>query len=111
MLAGTTILLVVAKTVTVVFGGLVTLLTVRAYLRTRSRSMRALAIGLSLLLVGALVGGVLHQVSRLPLGQSVGVQSVFTAAGFAVIAYSLYTREAPTGTRTSPGRGTGRSGE
>ena len=84
-------LLVAAQTATLVFGGVITFLAVRAYRRTGSPALRALSIGIGLLTVGALVGGVLHQLFEVQLETGVVVQSVCTAAGFAFITFSLYT--------------------
>ncbi len=74
-----------------VIGGVLTLLSYRACRRTGSNSLRALTIGIGLLTAGALLGGVLHRVWQLPLEYSLTVQSVFTAAGFATMTYSLFT--------------------
>jgi hypothetical protein len=90
MVAETRVLLVAAKTVTLVCGGALTALSARAARRTGSPALRALAVGIGLLTVGALAGGVGHQYLGLSLGASVSVQSVFTAAGLGVMTYSLY---------------------
>ena len=87
------LLLPAAKVVTLVFGGLVTFLTYKAYRRTGSRSLRLLAVGFGFLLVGAALGGTLHEVAGLELEASVTLQSLFTALGFGVLAYSLYTKD------------------
>lgn len=87
----TAALLVAAKTATLVFGGIITVLAVRAYRRTGSPALRALALGIGLLTAGALVGGALHQLLGLSLEIGVLVQSCFTAVGFGVLTYSLYT--------------------
>ena len=87
--------IVLTNTVTLACGGLVTLLAGRAYRRTGSPALRALAAGLGLVTVGSLTAGVLHQFLGTPFETSVAVQSVFTAVGFAVLAYSLYARWAP----------------
>ena len=96
---GVQVLLVAAKTVTLVCGGMLTILSARAARRTGSPALRALAIGTGLLTVGALAGGVGHQYLGLGLGTSVSVQSVFTAVGLGVMTSSLYTewtdREGP----------------
>lgn len=84
-----------ANTVTLVCGGLVTLFAARAYRRTGSQSLAALSVGLGLVTVGALVAGALHQLFGVSFRTGVGVQSTFTAVGFAVLAYSLYARPAP----------------
>ena len=85
------VLFVAAQTATLIFGGAVTVLALKAFRRTGSPALRALAAGIGLLTVGALLGGTLHQVAGLGLRRSVLVQSVATAVGFAVLTYSLYT--------------------
>jgi len=92
---------VATNSITLLCGSLVTVLAWRAYRRTGSRSLGALALGLGLATVGALVAGVLHQLLGLDLGAGVSVQSFFTAVGFAVLAYSLYAGESvPSDDRT-----------
>jgi hypothetical protein len=95
------LLLPATQVVTVGFGCLLTFLTYKAYRRTGSRSLKALAAGFSLLLGGSVLGGGLHEFADLPLEASVTVQSMFTALGFAVLAYSLYTGESHTGARSA----------
>lgn len=86
-----TALLVATKTATLVFGGLLTYLSFRASRRTGSPALRALAVGIGLVTAGAILGGGLHQLLGVALEWSVVVQSVFTAAGFGLLTYSLYT--------------------
>lgn len=92
---GSIALLTAAKTVTALFGGTLTLLSVRAFRRTGSPALRALAGGIGLVTAGVVVGGVFHQVLALSLRTSVTLQSVFTALGFGVLTYSLYTDSPP----------------
>jgi hypothetical protein len=107
MSQGTAVVLVAAKTATVAFGGALTLLALRAYRRTGSDALRALTVGIGLLMVGALIGGAVHQLLGLSLGLSVTIQSVCTAAGFAVMTYSLFTDVQRGGSRTRSGVRTG----
>jgi hypothetical protein len=101
---GSTALLAATKTVTLFFGGTITFLSYRAYRRTGSPALRALTLGIGMVASGVILGGVLHQGLGLPLELSVSIQSVFTAAGFAVLTYSLYTKQAATSrTRSPPG--------
>ncbi|MFB6141531.1 MAG: hypothetical protein ABEJ26_13980 [Halosimplex sp.] len=86
----TAILLAASKTATLSFGALLAGLSWRAYRRTADPALRALAVGIGLVTVGAILGGVLHKVLDIELAAAVSVQSVFTAAGFAVLTYSLY---------------------
>lgn len=95
MMKGSVLLLTAAKTVTLLFGGMITFLAYRAYQRTASPALRALSLGIGLVTAGAMLGGLIHQVGGFPLETSVTVQSVFTAVGFAVLSYSLYTGPAP----------------
>jgi hypothetical protein len=85
-----TVVFVAAKTATLAFGSAPIYLSYRAFRRTDSRALRVLATGIGLLTLGALLGGLLHQFAGLSLRASVGVHSVFTAAGFAVMTYSLF---------------------
>jgi hypothetical protein len=88
----------VMKTLTVLLGGAVTCFAYRAYRRTGSRPLRALTIGIGLITLGGVFAGVIDQAvtTLLPaivLSRSTAmlVESLFTAAGFAVLLYSLYT--------------------
>ena len=85
-----TLLLVAAKTVTLACGIVLTTLTYRAYRRTQSAAMRVLCLGLGLVTAGGVLAGSLHQLVGLPLATSTTIESVFTAAGFGVLTYSLY---------------------
>jgi hypothetical protein len=85
-----TLVVVATKAVTLTFGGILTWLSYRAFLRTRAPAMRALTVGIGLVTVGALLGGVVHQVLGLSVLAGVAVQGAFSAAGFAVLTYSLY---------------------
>lgn len=98
----TTIVLALTKGATLLFGAVLTGLSWRAYRRTADPALRALAIGIGLVTVGAILGGVLHRVLELRLVVAVSVQSVFTATGFAVLTYSLYAGE-PTESSESAG--------
>jgi hypothetical protein len=97
------VVLVAAKAATLVFGGALVALSYKAYRRTGSRALRTLAVGIGLLTAGAALGGVLHQVVGLGLESSVSVQSVFTAVGFAVMTYSLFTDASPAERSTGSG--------
>ncbi|MFB6073966.1 MAG: hypothetical protein ABEJ89_03040 [Haloarculaceae archaeon] len=86
---------VVTKTLTLLFGGLITYYAWRAHQRTGAPELRALSIGFGIVTLGALLGGVLDLVVSRLLGEvdlvvSVFVASALTTVGFAVILYSLY---------------------
>jgi hypothetical protein len=99
----TTVVLIAAKTATLAFGSALTYLSYRAYRRTSSRALRALATGIGLLTFGALLGGLLHQAADIGLRASVSIQSVFTAVGFAVMTYSLFADITEESSRTRSG--------
>lgn len=84
-------LIVVAKTATMLLGGLVTYMSARAYRRTGAPSLRALAIGFGIVTVGGALAGVLDITNTTDLQTSVLTQSLVTALGFGVITYSLYS--------------------
>ncbi|WP_276273896.1 DUF7521 family protein [Haloarcula litorea] len=88
-----TVLLVAAKTVTLLCGVVLTWLTYKAYRRTGSPAMRALWVGIGFVTAGAMLAGGVHQLLGLPVALSSTVQSLFTATGFAVLTYSLYTEQ------------------
>ena len=84
------LLIIIAKTAILVLGGSITYYALRAYGRTANRSLRALSIGFGIVTVGALVGGVSHQIIGADLAVGIAANSLLTAVGFAVIVYSLY---------------------
>ena len=91
MVSLSTVFLVAAKTLTLACGVVLTTLTYRAYRRTRSTAMRVLSVGIGLVTAGAVLAGSLNQLAGLPLVISTTVESLFTAAGFLVMTYSLYS--------------------
>ena len=104
-------LVVFAKTATLVFGGIITFYTFRAFRRTGSPALRSLTVGLGLLTLGALLSGGVHTLLGGSTTLGIGVHSTLMAAGFASMTYSLYVREsnatAATGTREEQGSGDG----
>jgi len=91
MVTLSTVLLVAAKTLTLACGVVLTTLTYRAYRRTRSTAMRVLSLGIGLVTAGAVLAGSLNQLAGVPVVVSTTVESLFTAAGFLVMTYSLYS--------------------
>jgi len=82
----------VVKTLILITGGVITYFALRAYRRTDSRSLGALALGFGLITMGTFLAGVVADVIGMPLAVGVLTESVLVLAGFLVIAYSLYTR-------------------
>jgi len=87
-------LVVAIKTVTLLLGGLITYFAFQAYRRTRSRSLRALAVGFGFVTVGSLLAGVANVVLRTSIEGGLLIESSLIAVGFGVIVYSLYVSEA-----------------
>ncbi|MFB6122248.1 MAG: hypothetical protein ABEJ78_02160 [Haloferacaceae archaeon] len=81
---------VVIKTLTLILGGLITYLSFKAYRRTGSPSLRALSVGFGMITVGAMLAGVVDQLSPFGLAYSIALESTLTLLGFVVITYSLY---------------------
>jgi hypothetical protein len=86
------------KTVTLALGAAITYFAFKAYRRTGARSLRALTVGFGVVTTGALLAGALdltNDVGAVPdvaPELALAVESVFTAIGFAVILYSLYSK-------------------
>jgi len=70
----------------------VTYYAYKAYSRTGSPGLRALALGFAFVAAGSLVGGGLH-FGGVDILLAVVSDSVLTAVGFALILYSLYADE------------------
>ena len=82
--------IVVTKTLTLLLGGLITYLALKAYRRTGSPSLRALTIGFGIVTVGSLLAGVVDVAFESGFQMGLLIQSSLIAVGFAVIVYSLY---------------------
>ncbi len=72
------------------FGGAITYFAFKAYRRTGDRSLRGLMIGFSFVTLGALFGGITHQLLGVSLEAGIVVNAVLTALGFGIITYSLF---------------------
>ena len=84
-----TLLIAGANTATLLTGGAVAALAYRAFRRTGSAALRAVALGFSFIVAGSVGGAIAHLVGgNVALG--VTIQSAFTAGGFAILLYSLY---------------------
>lgn len=81
---------VALKTATLGLGATITHFALKAYRRTGSPALRAVAVGFSLVTTGAVIGGVTHQLTRVSLRSAVLIESLFFALGFLVLTWSLY---------------------
>ena len=89
--------IVVAKTLILIMGGLITYFSYSAYRRTGMAQHRWLALGFGVITVGAILGGVVDIAAGMYFGQdllysSVLLSSSMTAVGLGVILYSLYAQ-------------------
>ena len=85
-------LLAIIKTLILITGGIITYFAFKAYRRTDSRSLGALALGFGLITMGTFLAGVIADILNESLAIGVVVESIMVLAGFLVIAYSLAIR-------------------
>lgn len=78
------------KTITLIFGGMITYFSFKAYRRTGATELRALAIGFGVVTLGSFSAGVANQLFTMNTGSALVIESALTALGFGVIVYSLY---------------------
>ncbi|UWG47953.1 putative membrane protein [Halanaeroarchaeum sp. HSR-CO] len=83
------VILVTILTV-LVFGGVVTSLSVRAARRTSARALWSLATGLALITIGTAVIELLLLDAKAAVDGADLVGSLLLATGFAILAYSIY---------------------
>lgn len=88
-------LVLISKTLVLVFGLLIVRIAYRAYRRRGSRSLRSLTLAFGLITIGGVLGGSIDQVLQLGLQAGILANSLLTALGFAVLAYSLYASDDP----------------
>jgi hypothetical protein len=84
---------VFAKAVVLPLGVGITFLAYRAYRRTGAAAMRSFALGFAVLTLGSVLGGGLDRLAGVGLDVGLLVNSVFTAAGFVILARSLYVTD------------------
>lgn len=93
------LLIAVTNTATLCTGGAVALLAYRAFKRTGSAALRAVAAGFGFIVLGSVGGAIAHLFGgNVLLG--VAIQSAFTAGGFGILLYSLYAETSMTTTVT-----------
>ena len=82
------------KTVTLLLGGLITYFAAKAATKASSRALTSLAVGFGTVTSGSLLAGVADQLFGLATHTALVFENAVTAAGFVIIAYSLYVAEA-----------------
>jgi hypothetical protein len=86
----TLLLLTAIKVITVILGVILVSYGVRAFTRTRLRSVFWLTAALAAMTTGAIVEGVLHRVIHSPPEQARLVAAAFTFTGFALFVLACY---------------------
>lgn len=94
-----TLLVSIANAATLLTGGAIAVLAHRAFRRTESAALRAVAVGFGFVVLGSIGGGVIHLVGG-NVRLAVTIQSTFVAGGFAILLYSLYAETSTTTTKT-----------
>ncbi|MFC6756784.1 MULTISPECIES: DUF7521 family protein [Haloarcula] len=84
------------KTVTLLLGGLITYFAAKAAMKTGSRALRYLAVGFGTITFGSLLAGLADQLFAFSTVMSLIFENAVTAAGFTIIAYSLYVADRST---------------
>ena len=84
---------VFAKAVVLPLGVGITFFAYRAYRRTGAAAMRSFALGFAVLTLGSVLGGGLDQLAGVDVEVGLLVNSLFTAAGFVILARSLYVTD------------------
>ena len=87
---GSQIGIVIAKTLILVLGGLITYFSLKAYRKTGARPLRAFSLGFGVITLGSLLGGTFDFILGVDLATGILIDATLTFVGFAVITYSLY---------------------
>lgn len=85
--------IIVLKTLTLLLGGLITVLAYKAYHRTGVRSLGYLSLGFAVVTLGTLLAGVADQLLDADIRLGLLIESALITVGFAIIVYSLYMTE------------------
>lgn len=85
----TTTLIALANGISLILGASIAWIALRAYRRTGIHALGGLSMGMGLVTLGMATGGFLHQFTSVSFTESVAIQSVSVAAGFAVLMLSL----------------------
>lgn len=83
-------MVIVVKTLNLLAGGLITYYAYKAYRRTDSLHLRAVAVGFGFVTLGALLAGVVDQILVFDPNLAIVVEGIFTTVGFVIILYSIH---------------------
>ncbi|MCL9813794.1 DUF7521 family protein [Natranaeroarchaeum aerophilus] len=90
--AEVTTALAIVKTLILILGTIITYYAFKAYRRTQSTALGALALGFGAITLGSFLAGVATDILGVPLAAGILIESLLVLVGFAIIAYSLYAR-------------------
>ena len=82
--------LVVAKTIVVVLGLLITYQAYRSYDRGNGTPMLYVSLGFLFISVGAVIEGILYELDFLTIYRASAIQTLIVAIGMVFVLYSLY---------------------
>lgn len=89
--SGSVLLLMgIVKALIGVLGLIITYLALKAYRRTRHRSLGILGVGFGFVTLGAVLGGMLFELLGVSLPAGILVEAIFMAIGFLLVAYSVW---------------------
>jgi hypothetical protein len=84
------LLLLVSEAAIIFLGGVLVYVSMRAYRRTKSRSMLALSLGFAVIIMQPLVEEVFLYVFRNPMLEAHILRNLIVAVGLLIIVYSIY---------------------
>jgi len=90
MAASNDLMLLVSLAAIVFLGSLVIYVSMRAYRRTKSRSMLTLSLGFAVIIIEPLVEEIFLEIFQLPMPEAHIIRNWIVAAGLLVIVYSIY---------------------
>ena len=84
------LLLLLSEAAIVALGGVLVYVSMRAYRKTKSRSMLALSLGFAVIIIEPLVEEVFLEVFRNPMLEAHILRNLIVAVGLLIIVYSIY---------------------
>lgn len=86
----TDLVLLTSEAAIVILGGILVLVSMRAYRRSKSSSMLAMSLGFVIIVIGSLIEEVFLEVLQYPLIEAHAIENSVVAVGLLVLVYSLY---------------------
>lgn len=104
------VILILARIATAGLAAVISVLGLKAYLRTRQRSILALSAGAGLLAAGYFAEGALVEAAGWSIAQATVLESVTTLVAAATLVASLYLKDSRLAPRAGPGEDAGEPG-